>query len=166
MSSSCVVIALLIPSQPPEAEPLRPAMLDTSSRYSFWKYPYSRLGRFSTGIPSSGMTSTTESKIPAVAPADAKPDSPVKTASEIAVMIETDRLLRPMVSWPTFIVACIVCLLLGSLLRSLLSEADFVIHSPAGEAVPEGETWRELKRLLEWRIGWNRDLIIAIAHRA
>jgi hypothetical protein len=63
------------------------------------------------------------------------------------------------------IIACLVCLLLGSLLRSLLSEADFVIYPPTGTAPPEGEVWRELKRLGEWRIGWNTDLIVALARR-
>jgi hypothetical protein len=60
---------------------------------------------------------------------------------------------------------CIVCLLVGSLLRSLLSEADFVVYSPPGTQPPDGEIWRELKRLVEWRVGRNRDLIIAFAHR-
>lgn len=95
---------------------------------------------------------------------DGLPKSPSEPPAKEAT-ITVDRFLRPVVSTPVLAVACILCLLLGSLLRSLLSEADFFIRLPARAPLPEGETWRELRRLLEWRIGWNRDLIIAIAHR-
>jgi hypothetical protein len=57
---------------------------------------------------------------------------------------------------PPVLVLCLACLLLGSLLRSLLSETDFVILSDtAGE-------WRELKRLAQLRLGgWS--LVIGFA---
>ena len=134
-------------------------MAEGSKRYSFWKYPYTRLGRHNTTSPipyrrtSDGLASPTP-QIPA---------PPIKSTAEVSVVTDV---LRPVTSWPALIVACLVCLLLGSLMRSMLSEADFVIYSPDRDAIPEGETWRELKRLLEWRIGWDRDLIIAIARRA
>ena len=89
----------------------------------------------------------------------------------------TDEIFRPVISWPGLILACLVCLLIGSLLRSLLSDADFVIYLPAGQAVTRkgagggagggaAGSWRELKRLMVWRIGRKRDLVLGIARRA
>lgn len=148
-----------------QAKPLRPRLTQSTTRYSFWKYPYPRLGRFNTGLPPSDPSSLRAEVAPTTATEEPKPASPVVMPSTDSI-VDTERLRRPTISLPLFVVSGILCLLVGSLLRSLLSEADFVIHLPAGSAVPNGESWRELKRLVEWRIGWNRDLIIAIARRA
>lgn len=64
------------------------------------------------------------------------------------------------------IIVAVIAFLLGSLLRSLISPADFVY---IGEARPEGEGgggWRELRRLVEVKYvfgGW--DLQIAAVRR-
>jgi hypothetical protein len=64
------------------------------------------------------------------------------------------------------IVVAVIAFLLGSLLRSLISPADFVY---IGEARPEtegGGGWRELRRLVEVKYvfgGW--DLQIAAVRR-
>jgi hypothetical protein len=100
--------------------------------------------------------------MPLAPESDAPPSLPVAAAVEAG---PTVALLQPTVSPAGLLVACLACLLLGSLLRSLLSDADFVIRLPAGKLVPPNEDWRELKRLFQWRIGWDRDLIIAIARR-
>jgi hypothetical protein len=71
----------------------------------------------------------------------------------------------PLLTPTGLIICCLLSLLIGSLLRSLLSEADFCIHLPAGREHPAKGEWRELKRLAEWKIGWGRDLVIAIARR-
>ena len=149
-----------IPPPPP------PTMPEPSKRYSFWKYP--RLARFSTSAP----TSVNVSPIKAPAPLTLLPeeDRPVELKSvspttEVAGTATTDSvLLRPVVSLPGLIIACILCLLLGSLLRSVLSEADFVVYPTAEQSIPPGEI-RELRRLFQWKLGWGRDLVIAIARR-
>lgn len=149
-----------IPPPPP------PPMPEPSKRYSFWKYP--RLARFSTSAP----TSVNVSPIKAPAPLTLLPeeDRPVELKSvspttEVAGTATTDSvLLRPVVSLPGLIVACILCLLLGSLLRSVLSEADFMVYPTAEQSIPPGEI-RELRRLFQWKLGWGRDLVIAIARR-
>ena len=142
-----------------QIEPSRPALTQSATRYSLWKYTYPRLGRVYAGL----LKPTDAVAQPNIVPLAAEEEI---IPAQTDVMIKSDDLLRPVISWPTLIISCIVCLLVGSLLRSLLSDADFVIHLPARAAAPDGETWRELKRLLQWRIGRDRDLIIAIARRA
>lgn len=97
------------------------------------------------------------------------PLSAVKVA-ETAQARELTGILRPVTSLPGLIIACIVCFLFGSLLRSLLTDADFVIYQPSSLSgiLPDihgAGPWRELRRLAEWKIGWDRDLVIAIARR-
>ena len=146
--------------------PKRPSPPKPVRSLSFWKY-----SRFSNGF-SSSPTSLVSSPIKKVT--DALPNGE-STAVAIGKTF-TDEMFRPVISWPGLVLACMVCLLLGSLLRSLLSEADFVIYLPAGQNMGPGAvgggsgagtgTWRELKRLMEWRIGWKRDLLLGIARRA
>ena len=127
-------------------------MPEPSKRYSFWKYP--KLTRFTNSAPTSATGSPTKTpRVLALAPEEDRP--------EVKVDVQ-DTQVRPFAS-PGVIIACLVCLLIGSLLRSLLSEADFVIYPAEGQA-SHGE-WRELKRLMEWRIGFDRDLIVAVARR-
>ena len=155
----------------PEKQPSQ--LPEPLQRYSFWKYP--ALARFSSSAPTSlasspvkvpGLTLAPEEDARGSSALPSPVKSPIKSMTPI---VTTDGQFRPIVSLPGLVIACLVCLLLGSLLRSILSEADFVIYKErgveAGNVVPDGETWRELKRLMEWRIGWNRDLIVAIARR-
>ncbi|TYJ58802.1 hypothetical protein B9479_000638 [Cryptococcus floricola] len=168
--------------------------LAEQSRYSynFWRYP--RLPRFSASAPGTANGSPTkvfaspppssvggsaaagEDKAKAVVlSSNTSPNGPVATGTELqpsGLREQANDALRPVTTLPGLVIACILCFLLGSLLRSLLSEADFVIYQPAttlSEMLPGtqgvGEQWRELKRLAEWKIGWDRDLVIAIARR-
>ena len=142
----------------PTPEPPRHTPPKSDKKLSFWKY--GRLPSFTMSTPVSLAS------------------SPVKTNGTTASLekdqaggdmltIDTEHILRPIVSLPALVLACIVCLLLGSLLRSLLSEADFVI-SPnvlTPSSTPSGQPWRELRQLFSCAIGWKRDLVIAIAKR-
>jgi len=74
-------------------------------------------------------------------------------------------MLNPLLTTQGLIICCLLSLLIGSLLRSLLSEADYVVYLPAGSEHPSGGEWQELKRLAAWKLGWGRDLVIAIARR-
>ncbi|WOO79509.1 uncharacterized protein LOC62_02G003032 [Vanrija pseudolonga] len=143
-------------------------------RYNFWKY--APLNRFSASAPASHENSPIKplTNLPSITPKASPPSRKLtliqegKVASTTTAPTEAPRvpfLVRTAVPLPAVIIACLVCLLLGSLLRSLLSEADFVIYAPPGAAPAEGEAWRELKRLAEWRISLDKELIIAIAHR-
>ncbi|WVQ79038.1 hypothetical protein IAT38_001130 [Cryptococcus sp. DSM 104549] len=175
------------PAMSPDPRP--PLHEQTRYSYNFWKYP--RLPRFTTSAPTTAVPSPTKLPNPSL-PSTSVAGSAAPSAAGAATTREEKPsnlsvalankpaaeahsrarepptgILRPMTSLPGLVVACLVCLLLGSLLRSLLSEADFVIYKPLGAGVgdAEMESWRELKRLAEWRIGWDRDLVIAIARR-
>ena len=162
----------LPPTPKPEDQPLEPKAPPPptptlTSRYNLFRY--GPLSRFSVSAPASKEGSPI--KPPTALPSDTtktiKSPSPTPTDTEVATIPAPRQpfLVRTAVPLPAVIILCIVCLLLGSLLRSLLSEADFVVYSPVGTLPPDGEIWRELKRLGEWRVGRNRDLIIAFAHR-
>ncbi|BEI82433.1 hypothetical protein CcaverHIS002_0303010 [Cutaneotrichosporon cavernicola] len=147
----------LAPEPNPKVIPPAPA-----PRYTFWRLPM----KFSASAPASKHASPV--RMPAPLPSERASPAPksslaLEPITEAAPSV-AERLTVP-VPLPAVIIACLICLLLGSLLRSLLSEADFVIYPPSGTAPPEGEVWRELKRLGEWRIGWNTDLIVALARR-
>lgn len=145
-----------------------PPLPPTASRYTFWKYPYPNLGRFTSSAPGSTLPSPAKAVL-TLAPEEDRPAtaSPVGTAvtQSTSTPRSTNPTTNPLLTPTGFIISCMLCLLIGSLLRSLLSEADYVIHLPAGRAHPAGGEWRELKRLAEWKIGWGRDLVIAIARR-
>jgi len=74
-------------------------------------------------------------------------------------------MLNPLLTIQGLIICCLLSLLIGSLLRSLLSEADYVVYLPAGSEHPSGGEWQELKQLAAWKLGSGRDLVIAIARR-
>jgi hypothetical protein len=70
----------------------------------------------------------------------------------------------------TVIVVALISFLIGSLLRSLLSPAEFVAEIPvtsgADEAAKGGYEWREIKRLVEIKYlvgGW--DFVVAVVRR-
>ncbi|WWC87689.1 uncharacterized protein L201_002581 [Kwoniella dendrophila CBS 6074] len=182
--------------KPPQ--PIEPSSATTiqesTSRYSYNFWKYSRLPRFtSNSAPATAEHSPIKSNLPKL-PDPPKPPTPSLSTSSLinnsndssstsgitrpheatqkGLISKNEILRKPVVSLPGLIIACIVCLLLGSLLRSLLSEADFVIYQssiPSSSTIDSTasghEHWRELKRLAEWKIGWNRDLIVAIARR-
>ncbi|WVF66862.1 hypothetical protein IAT40_001605 [Kwoniella sp. CBS 6097] len=192
------------PPQP--VEPIS-ATQESSSRYSYNFWRYSRIPRFSTSAPVTAEHSPVKPTIARLPSVPGPPDltDPTSTNGEkkqagsanagdasgsnnaqtktiggrpgvgVALSPIDSKMLRPIMSLPGVIILCLMCLLLGSLLRSILSEADFVIYQVdtqigSPDTVGAGgagvhEHWRELKRLAEWRIGWNRDLIIAIARR-
>lgn len=77
----------------------------------------------------------------------------------------------------TVLLVGLISFLLGSLLRSLLSPADFVLYSDAavtatgglgagGRLVDGEEHWREIRRLIELRKAWlGDDLVVAVVRR-
>ena len=137
----------------------------TSTKYQFWKYPYPRLRRLtpsaSTSVNASPVkVASATLPAPAEVSLDSAATSPLSTTGAVQALSR-----RVTLSLPSLVVLCIVCFLLGSLLRSLLSEADFVIYFPSNVPAPEGENWRELQRLAQWKIGWRRDLVLAVARR-
>jgi hypothetical protein len=129
-------------NQLPEA--IRPTSTESATRYTFWKYP--RLRPAATSPPKPPI-------IVRSAYSDTKP-----------FLIPAIRQI-PTVPLPLVIIACLLCLLLGSLSRSLLSEADFVIYLPAGAQFPPGREWRELRRVVEWTFFPGRDLVVAVSKR-
>ncbi|KAH9939103.1 uncharacterized protein BXZ73DRAFT_76238 [Epithele typhae] len=68
----------------------------------------------------------------------------------------------------TVIVVALIAFLVGSLLRSLLSPADFIyVVADAKEIGPDGTGWREIKRLLEvkWLVGgWDFQVAVVRRH--
>ncbi|WWC60113.1 uncharacterized protein I303_102677 [Kwoniella dejecticola CBS 10117] len=172
-----------------EPSPSTTTIPESTSRYSYNFWRYSRLPRFSNSAPATAEHSPIKTTTPRL-PNPTSPSSDIiekdRSQSEDPVpnrfdkeknpqasgittpssLMDKKEMMKPVVSLPGLIIACMICLLLGSLLRSLLSEADFVIYQSTPPGSPnEGEHWRELKRLAEWKIGWNRDLIVAIARR-
>ncbi|WWC68792.1 uncharacterized protein I206_102727 [Kwoniella pini CBS 10737] len=155
---------------------------ESHSRYSYNFWRYSRLPRFSNSAPATAEHSpvkTTTLRLPNPLgynsehiDQDSTKDSSSMTKEKNAnikissptLRNDNREIMKPVISFPGLIIACMICLLLGSLLRSILVEADFVIYQSINER-SQGEHWRELKRLAEWGIGWNRDLIVAIARR-
>ena len=150
------------------SEIVPPTPLAPQSRYSFWKYPYPRLGRFANSAPGSTLPSPSKPTItlePEEIPTVSTTKTITNTLSSAATSTPDRGNAHPLLTPASFVICCFLSLLLGSLLRSLLSEADFVIHLPAGKEHPPNGEWRELKRLAEWKLGWGRDVVIAIARR-
>jgi hypothetical protein len=146
---------------PPPHDTLAPP-----SRYNFWKYkyPYPRLNRFSTSAPSTTPPSPVNPVVD-LKPGDEIAISPNTQAGTGAITATLPPPTNMILTVPGLVICCLLSLLLGSLLRSLLSEADYVVYLPTGRDHPSGGEWRELKRLAEWKLGWGRELVIAIARR-
>ncbi|EIW69033.1 hypothetical protein TREMEDRAFT_31220 [Tremella mesenterica DSM 1558] len=133
-------------------------------KYQFWRYPYPRLRRpiIPPPLPSKPSivlppsdTSVTDITIPTET--KDTPTSPIRVTTKLRSRIS--------ISIPSLIVLCVACALIGSLLRSFLSESDFVIYFPNNVPAPEGGSWKELRRLAVWKLGRRRDLILAVARR-
>jgi hypothetical protein len=106
-------------------------------KYNFWKY--SRLRTPDTASPAQPIIKLAPEEEPVIVPT------------------------TPMVPLPAVIVMCLMCLLLGSLIRSLVAESDFVMHLPTGVMTPTG--FRELRRVMQFKIWPGRDVVVAIARR-
>jgi len=100
----------------------------------------------------------------APAPEEDRPPVIQPVTAETVATRQAD-ILRPIISLPGLIFACLVCLLLGSLLRSILSESDFVFYPLGADDTGSYTEVRELRRLFQWRVGWDRDLVIALSKR-
>ncbi|KAI9632439.1 uncharacterized protein MKK02DRAFT_30252 [Dioszegia hungarica] len=107
---------------------VRPTLAESASRYTFWKYPRMRAN-----------TVLSPMKTAAIMP-------PTSITSEISTTTDAPQPDIPTVPLPLAIIACLLCLLIGSLARSFLYEADFVVYLPAGMQRPPGRHWRELRR--------------------
>lgn len=155
----------------PPLDPKQPTPPTPIGRFNnLWKY--TPLTRFSASAPVSKEnspvklpTALPETRSAAVSRKASASEATTPTPGTAVARTPAPSVVRYQVPLPAVIIACIICLLVGSLLRSLLVEADFVIYSPPGTPAPEGEIWRELKRLGEWRVGRDRDLIVAFARR-
>jgi hypothetical protein len=68
----------------------------------------------------------------------------------------------------TIIVVALIAFLIGSLLRSLLSPADFIyVVTDLQEAEDASTGWREIKRLLEVKYimgGWDFQIAVVRRH--
>ena len=69
----------------------------------------------------------------------------------------------------TVIIVALIAFLVGSLLRSLLSPADFIYVVTDRKEIDEGEAagWREIKRLLEVKYmigGWDFQVAVVRRH--
>jgi hypothetical protein len=77
------------------------------------------------------------------------------------------RARRPAYPLSSVLAVALIAFLLGSLLRSLLSPAEFVyVVKDAGE-VDEGQGWREIRRLLEVKYivgGWDFQVAVVRRH--
>ena len=66
------------------------------------------------------------------------------------------------------IIVALISFLVGSLLRSLLSPADFIYVAPDLKEAGGGQTgWREIKRLLEVKYifgGWDFQVALVRRH--
>lgn len=136
-----------ISSETPEPEKVSYRMISLSKiietseppRYTFWKYP--RLRPFSVPVSATA--------------------SPITPVVNLITEVKDVPVLARQVPLPIAIIACMLCVLIGSLIRSFLSEADFIVYLPA-DVVPSGE-WRDLRRLVQLRIWPGRDFVVAIA---
>lgn len=125
-------------------------------------------GKASTG---GATTNTTGGEIETLpVPGDIKDEMGVSTETgNVGVNQQAKRVAQTRASvYPmsTLVVVAVIAFLLGSLLRSLISPADFVY---IGESAPQpegGGGWREIRRLFEVKYvfgGW--DLQIAAVRR-
>ncbi|KDQ19629.1 hypothetical protein BOTBODRAFT_126512 [Botryobasidium botryosum FD-172 SS1] len=108
-----------------------------------------------TDPPEQGPVNATA---PAAAPSDSE-NSPAVRARRI--------LHAPVYSLWALLIVALISFLLGSLLRSLLSPADFIyVSDNSGRAEAQAAGWREVKRLVEVKYilgGW--DFVIAVVRR-
>lgn len=146
-------------------------------------------------LSSASLSSLKGSKVPGALPSSKEPlfqvrthssaqrelpSEPMTGASNTSTMSVIHSVTAPRFSLPTLIAAAIIAFLLGSLLRSLLSPADFIyVVTDLGD-VPAGVTrapggglgdvepgWREIKRLVELKYflgGWDFQIAAVRRH--
>jgi len=109
--------------------------------------------------PSSRRPSNSFLKLPGTLNSD--PDTPS------GPITPPDILVTPMVSLPMVIAIALIAFLIGSLLRSLLSPADFIYVVTDLQDVEHTTGWREIKRLLEVKYilrGWDFQIAMVRRH--
>jgi len=113
-------------------------------------------------VPGSGSNSTPKGEDPPTKVQETVTANPEDKGKQVIVVpLQT----RRSVSIPTMFIIGLICFLLGSLVRSLLSPADFVVVKGAGDPyIDENVDWRRLTRLIELKLTTTKDLIIGIAH--
>lgn len=129
-----------------------------------WK---SNKGPPSPSPSTSRRTSGSLLKLPSFPGGMSDSDSPSTTAKAAAPAI-----LTPMFSLPMLLLVAVMSFLAGSLLRSLLSPAEFVYiisdlqgHIDNGGCIDNG--WREMKRLFEMKYiagGWDFQVALIQRH--
>jgi len=80
---------------------------------------------------------------------------------------QSDILAAPMISLPMVVIIALIAFLIGSLLRSLLSPADFIYVVTDLRDVEHTTGWREIKRLLEVKYilgGWDFQIAMVRRH--
>ncbi|KAF8325403.1 uncharacterized protein EI90DRAFT_3072733 [Cantharellus anzutake] len=110
-------------------------------------------GRWLSRSPSDTSTRTSQKAIPT------NNQDKRSTISLVSLKDISSRLLSHRFTLPTVFIIALIAFLLGSLLRSLLSPADFVLQY--GEASPNAHHWHEVKRLLDVHF-FGRGLIVAV----
>jgi hypothetical protein len=93
--------------------------------------------------------------------------SDASAASSTATLVASA--LDSLPSYPLHVVVAIalISFLVGSLLRSLLSPADFIYVATDLEAAGEQSGWREIKRLVEVKYlvgGWDFQIAVVRRH--
>lgn len=147
----------------------RPATPPASRRSSTAQNPLmSFFSRARTGsVTPSGNRSVDKHGAGALA-SDSLP-SGTKLLNNLLASYSFDRIPRNrLFPLSTLLLVGILSFLLGSLVRSLLSPADFVLYAPPpGSGSPEADDhWREIRRLVEWRGAWlGDDLVVAVVKR-
>lgn len=128
--------------------------------------------------PSTALPNTGQEKEKAVPKAISSLTRTTSIPSSSASVVNSARAAR--FSLPTLVASVLIAFLVGSLLRSLLSPADFIyVVTDLGD-VPDGVTrhpdgalaqvepgWREIKRLVELKYiagGWDFQIAVVRRH--
>lgn len=143
---------------------LRPSLDDADTA----TVPTSSLLRFLNVYPSAFFrrgSRTIDFSNKSSSPGSASPSQNDSTAPSLAVKIDVrETRLYPL---STVLIIGLISFLFGSLLRSLLTPADFVFISQDLNDLEDGRGhWREIKRLVEFKYaigGW--DFLIGIVRR-
>jgi hypothetical protein len=124
------------------------------------------LSRLSSQLPSSNTLQSPVSTTSSVGNKDVPRSSGVE--AETAVPQTSNACSGRKYPLSTIIIIALISFLIGSLLRSLLSPADFIHVVRESEEVGEPSTgWREIKRLLEVKYivgGWDFQIAIVRRH--
>lgn len=127
--------------------------------------------------------STASRRTSVIVDASSGPDSTTKhktldNTKESSVHVAASKVHRPflgpgtvassMYPLSTIVIVALIAFLIGSLLRSLLSPADFIYVVTDRKEIDDGGTgWREIKRLLEVKYivgGWDFQIAVVRRH--